>query len=71
MERACFTTSTFFLLKKIVNKENDWDQTTNADVMLGPIARVARAEIINAVKKMKLGKAAGPCEVNAQILVTS
>ena len=46
-------------MKKIMNEENDWNQMTNADVVLGPIQRVSRVEIIDAVKKMKLGKTVG------------
>ena len=42
-------------MKKIMNEENEWDQITNADVVLGPIQRVTHVEI-NTVKKMKLKK---------------
>ena len=55
-------------MEKITNEENDWVQMTNADVVLGPIQRVTHAEVINVVKKMKLGKATGPfCKINTQI----
>ena len=33
-------------MNKIMNEENDWDQMTNADVVLGPIQRVTRVEIL-------------------------
>ena len=42
-----------------MNEENDLDQITNADVMLGPIQRIALVGMINAVK-MKLEKAVDP-----------
>ena len=58
-------------MEKIMNKENDWDQTTDADVVLGPIRRVIRVEIISAVKKMKLEKAAAPSEVNTEMIASS
>ena len=43
----------------------------NFDVMLRPIKRVTRVEIISAVKKTKLGRAAGSSEVNTEIKVAS
>ena len=45
-------------MKKIMNENN-----------LGPIQRVTCVETINAVKKMKLGRAAGPFEVNTEMIV--
>ena len=47
-------------MEKIMNEENDWNQITNADVVLSPMQRVTHAEIINAVKKMKLEKRLDP-----------
>ena len=53
---------------KKMNEENDWDQMTNADVVFGPIQRVTRVEIIDAVKKMKLGRVAGSSQVNTEMM---
>ena len=58
-------------MEKIINKENDWNQLTNTDVVLGPIQRVTCVEIINAAKKINLGKVAGPFEVNTEMIVAS
>ena len=58
-------------MEKILNEENDRHQMTNADVVLRPVQRVTRVEIINAIKKMKLGKAVGLSEVNTESIVAS
>ena len=58
-------------MKKIMNKENDWDQMTYADVVSGPIQRITRLEMINALKKMKRGKAAGSFEMNTEMILTN
>ena len=47
------------------------DQTTNADVVFGPVQRVTRLEMRNALKRMKLGKVVGPSEVNAEMIAAS
>ena len=52
-------------------KKNDWDRMINADVVLGLIQRINRVEIINAIKKMKLEKVAGPSEVNTETVAAS
>ena len=39
--------------------------------MLGPIQRVVCVEIIIAIKKIKLGKVAGPSEVNTEMIAAS
>ena len=44
---------------------------TNSDVVLRPIPRVNRVEIFDAVKKKKLAKAAGPSEVNTEMIIAS
>ena len=44
---------------------------TNADVVLGPIQKVERVEMINAVMKIKLEKVAGSFKVNTEMLVAS
>ena len=51
----------------IMNEENNRDQVTNADMVEG----ISHAEIINAIKAMKTGKAAGPSEVNFEMIVLS
>ena len=58
-------------MEKIMNEENNWDQVVNADMVEGPVERVSHAEIINAIKTMKTGKAAGPSEVNFEMIAAS
>ena len=58
-------------MEKIINEKHDLYQLTNADVVLGPTQRVTRVEIIIATKKMRLGKAAGPSEINTEMIVAS
>ena len=51
----------------LMNEENNRDQVTDADMVEG----ISHAEIINAIKAMKTGKAAGPSEVNFEMIVLS
>ena len=44
-------------MKKIMNKENAWDQKTEIGIVEGPMEEVSLEEITIAMKKMKLGKA--------------
>ena len=39
--------------------------------MEGPVERVSRKEVTKAVREMKVGKAAGPSEVNADMIAAS
>ena len=41
------------------------------DVVKGPVEKMACNEIVEAVQKMKLGKATGPFEVSAEMIVAS
>jgi len=36
--------------EKIMNEENDWDQTTEVDVVEGPVEKMTRVEIVKALK---------------------
>ena len=51
------------LIEKIMNEENKWDHMVETDVVERPGEKVARNEIVEAMQKMKLGKATGPSEV--------
>ena len=46
-----------------MNKENNWDHMTAANMVEGPIKNVTREEMAMAIKVMKPGKAAGPSEM--------
>ena len=43
-----------------MNEEKNWVQVTNAAMVEGHVEKISRAEIINAIKAMKTGKAARP-----------
>ena len=58
-------------MKKIMNKENEWDHSVETDVVEGPVEKVARNEILGAMQKMKSGKATGPSEVSVEMIVAS
>ena len=58
-------------MEKIMNEENNWDQMVETDVIEGPVERVTRKEIIEAMQKMKSGKAAGLSEVNVEMIRAS
>ena len=51
-------------MEKIMNVENKWDQIVNADMVEGPVEGASDEELMEAMNKMKLVKAAGPSEVN-------
>ena len=41
------------------------------DVVEGPVEKVARNKIVEAMQNMKSGKATGPSEVSVEMIVTS
>ena len=43
--------------EKIMNEESEWDQAVETDVEDGPVEKVARNEIVEAMQKIKSGKA--------------
>ena len=51
-------------MEKIMNMEIEWDQMVEADMVEGPVEGVTDEEVIEAMNKMKLGKAVGHSEVN-------
>ena len=58
-------------MKKSLNVENEWDQMAEADMVDGPEEGVTCEEVMKAMNKMKLGKAAGPSEVNVDMTMAS
>ena len=58
-------------MEKITNVKNEWDQMAKTDMLEGPVEEVTYEEVIKAMNKMKLGKAAGPSEVNTDIMMAS
>ena len=58
-------------MEKIMNAENKWDQMVEADVVEGPVEGVTDEAVMGPMHKMKLGKAAGPSEVNMDMIIAS
>ena len=58
-------------MENIMNLENEWDQMVEADMVEGPVEGVTDEEVMEAMNKMKLGKAAGPSEVNKDMIIAS
>ena len=58
-------------MEKIMNVENKWDQMVEEDMVEGPVEAVTDEEVMEALNKMKLGKAAGPSEVNMDMTIAS
>ena len=56
-------------MEKIVNQENEWDHMVEIDVVEGPVEKVACNEIVEAMQRMKSGKAIGLSEVSVEMIV--
>ena len=57
-------------MEKIIIVENEWDQMVEADMVEGPVEEVSD-EVIEAMNNLKLRKAAGPSEVNMDMIIAS
>ena len=53
-----------------MNAENEWNQVVETDMLEGSVEEVTY-EVMKAMNKMKLGKAAGPSEVNVDMIMAS
>ena len=58
-------------MEKIINEEDKWDHKVETDLVEGPVEKVDRNEIMEAMQSMKLGKATGPSEVSVKMIVAS
>ena len=56
-------------MEKIVNEKNKWNHIVETDVVERPVEKVARNEIVEAMQRMKLGKATGPSEASVEMIV--
>ena len=54
-----------------MNKENDWDQDVESEMIEGPIERISQAEVSLALKGMKSKKAPGLSEVTVEMIRAS
>ena len=50
-------------MEKLLNVENDWDGILEADIVEGPCELISEREVEEAIRNMKVGKAAGPSEI--------
>ena len=50
-----------------MNVENEWDQMVEADIVKG----ITDEKVMEALNKVKLGKAAGPSKVNMDMIIAS
>ena len=57
-------------MEKLLNVENDWDRILEADIVEGPCELISEREVEEAIRSMKVGKAAGPSEVVMEMLET-
>ena len=58
-------------MEKIMNVENERDQMAKADMVEGPVEVVTYEEVMEAMNKIELGKAAGLSEVNMDMIMAS
>ena len=58
-------------MEKIMNEENLMDLMVETDVVEGPVEKVACNEIVEAIQRMKSGKAIGPFEVDVEMIVAN
>ena len=58
-------------MKKIMNEENKWDSMVETDLVEGPVEKVVRNEIVEAIQSMKSGKATGTSEVSVEMIFAS
>ena len=58
-------------LEKIMNEDNKWDHMVETDLVEGPVEKVARNDIVEAIQSMKSRKATGPSEVSVEMIIAS
>ena len=58
-------------MERIMNEENLWDHNVEGDAVEGPVVCVSREEVLQALNKMKTGKALDPSEVSLELIAAS
>ena len=53
-------------MEEIMNEENKWDHMVETGVAEEPVEKVARNEIMEAMQRIKSGKATDPSEVSVR-----
>ena len=54
-----------------MNEENKWNHMMETDVVEGSVEKVGHNKVVEAMQKMKSGKATGPSEVSVEMIVVS
>ena len=54
-----------------MNEEMEWHHVVKTNVVERPVEKVAHNKIVEAMQKMKSGKATGPSEVSVEMIVAS
>ena len=55
-------------MDRIMNEENNQDRYVEGDAVEGPVVCVSREEVVQALDKIKTGKALGPSEVLLELI---
>ena len=55
-------------MEKIMTKVKEWNHMVETDVVEGPVEKVARNGIVDAMQKMKSGKATGRSKVSVEMI---
>ena len=58
-------------MEKLLNIENDWDGEVDCPEVMGPCCLISEEEFAEAIKGIKIGKAAGPNGVVSEMMKTS
>ena len=55
-------------MEKLLNVENDWDGEVYFPEVMGPHCLISEEEVAAAIKRLKIGKAAGPSGVVSEMM---
>ena len=58
-------------MERIMDEENNCDHKVEGDAVEGPAVCVSRYEVLQALNKMKTGKAHGPSDVSLELIAAS
>ena len=58
-------------IEKLLNVEHDWDGDVDCPQVMGPCHLISEEEVAAAIKRLKIGKAAGPTGVVSEMMKAS
>ena len=58
-------------MDRIMNEENYWDHNVEGDAVDGPVVCVSREEVLQALNKIKTGKAPRPSQASLELIAAS